>query len=453
MEPLHEHSQRRNSFRRSLNECGLSPDYLEQLEAKRKALDDSIHRFIASKEREYQAYEKELRHQARRSDERQQNAQPGVASTAAVDTALRSSKKVHDHTSEIDFGTHNGTADTQRQKEDFQGVFTPEYLAALNHPSLERTASAPASTEAPAGSLSPSTPMLRTNSDSATRPASLTQRMSSSGSSADGRLVSALKSSTETTRSTKRVSLAVGDAIVKPSDNVPIALRGSTSSHSRSRTPARQSLLDGTDNTVAIQDDQPARNTSISAAIQSLQEQGSASAASASDSKKTTPLPVQQDVGDMFDLEEDEVNATFQDLPDSSLEDYFDNDMANSTDLTASQQSLDGDGGERPSNDLVHSESLIFAEGAAATKQPPSPGFRRPSAAIDPVYTGRGYRTAENEAEESSFYGSSYNRDGKGSFTSSSLGESYMAKNAEKLMALRGQHQPDRQTSQAMPVR
>ncbi|QIX00322.1 hypothetical protein AMS68_005839 [Peltaster fructicola] len=367
MEPLHEHSQRRNSFRRSLNECGLSPEYLEQLEAKRKALDDSIHRFIASKEREYQAYEKELRHQARRSDERLHNAQTDTASTAIVDTVVRSnpSKKVHDHTSEIDFGVHNGLTDAQRQKEDFQGVFTPEYLAALDHPSLERTASAPASTEAPTGS--PNTPMLRTSSDSATRPARLTKRMSSSGSSADGRLVSALKSTTETTR--------------------------------------------------------------------------------------TPPPPVQQDVGDMFDLEEDEVNASYQDMPDSSLEDYFDNDMVNSTDRTASQQSLDMDRGEPPPDDLVHSEPLIFAEGAAATKQPASPGFRRPSAAMDPVYTGRGYRTAENEAEQSSFYGSSYSRDGKGSFTSSSLGESYMAKNAEKLMALRGQHETDRQASQAMQVR
>ena len=59
--------QRRVSFRRSLRESGLPEDYLEALDAKRRQLDDSIWKYIASKEREYKTYEKELKHRRRAS--------------------------------------------------------------------------------------------------------------------------------------------------------------------------------------------------------------------------------------------------------------------------------------------------------------------------------------------------------------------------------------------------
>lgn len=461
MEPLHEHTQRRNSFRRSLIESGLSPEYLEQLEAKRKALDDSIHRYIASKEREYQAFEKELRHQVKHSSGHvalQTKTDKDISAISAVDTLLRttSSRKIYEGTSEVDFGPEDGTGNLQSKKEDFPGVFTPKYLTALEHSISVQTASAPA---AGATNRHISMSVVRTNSDPAAQTSHperlpLSQRTSSSGSSIDGRLISALKSTSDVTRSRKRVSLAVGDSIVKPSDNVPVSLTvNSTSSHSRSRTPARQALLDISHSTSDDSTQSGDSKASISAAIQTLQEQGSASAASATDAKRAMISPVQRhDVGDMFDLEEEEMNATYEELPESSPEDYFANETADHMDQTDSR-GLDADTGEPPPDDIVHSEPLIFAEGAVATKQPASPGFRRPSAAIDPVYVGRGYTRAEDDAEESNFYGSSYNRDGKGSFTSSSLGESYMARNAEKLMALRAQHQQDRQTTHVMPVR
>ncbi|KAK3082496.1 hypothetical protein LTR53_020306, partial [Teratosphaeriaceae sp. CCFEE 6253] len=68
----------------------------------------------------------------------------------------------------------------------------------------------------------------------------LAKRTSSSGSSADGKLASAMKSPTQSLQrpKRKRVSLAVGDSIVAPSDNVPSALNNSSApSHSRVRSP------------------------------------------------------------------------------------------------------------------------------------------------------------------------------------------------------------------------
>ena len=66
-------------------------------------------------------------------------------------------------------------------------------------------------------------------------------RTTSSGSSADGRLPSVLKSPTHPTRPhRKRVSLAIGDSVVKPTDNVPSSVNSnnSTPSHSRTRSPS-----------------------------------------------------------------------------------------------------------------------------------------------------------------------------------------------------------------------
>ena len=75
---------------------------------------------------------------------------------------------------------------------------------------------------------------------------------------------------------------------------------------------------------------------------------------------------------------------------------------------------------------------------SSSSQQPTNPGFRRPSVAADPVFRGPDYAGVEMRAATEDIYGSSYNRPGsKGSFTSGSLGESYMAKHAEEMMRLR----------------
>lgn len=75
---------------------------------------------------------------------------------------------------------------------------------------------------------------------------------------------------------------------------------------------------------------------------------------------------------------------------------------------------------------------------AKTSQMPATPGFRRPSVIHDPVFRGAGYAAAETKAVEDETYGSSYIRPStKGSFTSGSLGESYMERNAEKMMKLR----------------
>jgi hypothetical protein len=68
-----------------------------------------------------------------------------------------------------------------------------------------------------------------------------------------------------------------------------------------------------------------------------------------------------------------------------------------------------------------------------------NPGFRRPSASIDPVYAGKDYARAEETAAKNEIYGSSYIRPPtKGSFSAGSLGESFMAQNAEGLRRGKG---------------
>ena len=47
---------RRSSFRKSLADAALPSNYLEELEEKRRQLDESIHKYIASKEREYKNF-------------------------------------------------------------------------------------------------------------------------------------------------------------------------------------------------------------------------------------------------------------------------------------------------------------------------------------------------------------------------------------------------------------
>lgn len=84
-----------------------------------------------------------------------------------------------------------------------------------------------------------------------------------------------------------------------------------------------------------------------------------------------------------------------------------------------------------------HAQHLEFRP--SSIQQPTSPGFRRPSATIDPIYTGANYERAEHNAITRDVYGSSYNR--PGSFTAGSLGESYMAQNAERRMRERHEAQ------------
>ncbi|EMC98894.1 hypothetical protein BAUCODRAFT_31167 [Baudoinia panamericana UAMH 10762] len=319
---------RRPSFRKTLrdNESMLPAEYLEKLEEKRRLLDESIHKYIASKEREYKQYEKDLRVQARSHGSAGSTGSVGSAAASApsrthavpIDGEASSSGSKGRTNSDSSASTVTGGSpfltgqqhgavgallasgsrqrvimeavedgdgeslvvkgltdrrpSSEREKE-LVGLFTPEYLPALDgkerkalreeRARLERAGSAPphvGPTTREDEQADPPEALPRAKSDTAVqatmkRPVHLqfAQRTSSSGSSADGKLTSAMKSPMQNPAKNKtrmkRVSLAVGDSIVAPADNVPIAFATTTSTPSHSRTRSPESMRERTSGT------------------------------------------------------------------------------------------------------------------------------------------------------------------------------------------------------------
>jgi hypothetical protein len=493
---------RRSSFRRSLAETSLPPEFLEELLEKRKQLDESIHKFIAAKERDYKHYERELRQQhklaqgqngpngisrRRLSPETAQVDAPAVARRVASPSSGASAVKPGRHSStdnadaveKIDrsalAGLRDRRASLERDK-DFVGVFTPAYLSAIDDAGrdLERISSAPSAVPTAQQLHVPGQPdsLERSNSDSVVqakpkRPSQLVlaHRNSSSGSSADGRLTSAMKSPSQRPKQ-KRVSLAVGDSIVAPSDSVPAPPTSSnTPSHSRQRSPLPgPSVYDPRHDTPTTI---PARSLSVEMSLLEAEQAAMANTASnlgnlairdQSDTGEAPasnsvmrPIPRSSDIdpdGDIFDLEaaEDELTrpqpAEFENALESD-EEYDDiAGRVNTTYIDGEPTRYDAETGIIP--EPLHGKdsavpSLDIGPGSAVSSQQPiRPGFRRPSVIDDPVYRGPSYATAEQDAVENEVYASSFNRpSSKGSFTVGSLGESYMAANAEEMLKLR----------------
>lgn len=272
-----EGAPRRLSSRRSLSETTLPQEYLDKLEEKRKQLDESIHKYIAAKEREYKHFQKEIKQQHKLS-QGQNGSQDTVRQRASSnetreveESTLQDGERISPFDALLNAekqgapdsiaenregspkaqyksaiaGLQDGRASAEREK-DFLGLFTPDYLTALDAkngpPPLQRSTSAPYIPTRQ--EVEPDTTSFsRANSDSSAqakpkRPPHLAfvERTSSSGSSADGKLASAMRSPTQRPKQ-KRVSLAVGNSIVAPSDSVPNALsHNTTSSHSRKRS-------------------------------------------------------------------------------------------------------------------------------------------------------------------------------------------------------------------------
>lgn len=507
-EAAREGSSRRLSSRKLLSETTLPQEYLDRLEEKRKQLDESIHKYIAAKEREYKNFQKELKQQYKLSQgqdgrqdvgrqrgspngvrEDEQSTQLQAQRVSALDALLLTAERQdagnslpesaedgpRSRNASAIAGLQDRKASVERDK-DFLGLFTPDYLPALNAkdaPPLQRTTSAPQTPNKEDGE--PITGSCeRANSDSLVqakpkRPyqLALAERTSSSGSSADGRLASALKSPTQRTKQ-KRVSLAVGDSIVAPSDNVPTTLNHhTTSSHSRKRSsvleheyplPIKRSVPGDEANESMDSASQPKVDTpkQVTAAT-SKQEQTDLLAPAVRKPSPTSnlrptsnPSKIDPD-GDLFDLQDED-----EDLPPSPIDsDDSDNVLEDEDDVLGRIEPAEpplsiptGSGEVRydsseglvpePKERTEDSAVPYLAFGATSAIAPTKPGFRRPSVIDDPVFVGADYKAAEEEAVENEVYGSSYNRpSSKGSFTPGSLGESYMAKHAEEMMKLR----------------
>lgn len=500
-----EHLARRASFRKSLAEAGLPQEYLDQLEQKRKQLDESIHKYIAAKERDYRQFEKELRSQhraqthtdavdaqqrRRASAEDAQQTADNKSALSAVDTLLRKGSRRDSDSNAVDGDDVSLPATaamaaaslndrrTSDDRKGFVGVFTPQFLPALETSederarTLARTASAPdmgnKDTKVAAQA------MQRANSDNgvpqahAKRPAhlQLSQRTSSSGSSVDGKLVSAMKSSSDQHRpKRKRVSLAVGDSIVAPSDNVPLMMTiSSIPSHSRKRTtppssqgssPSSGSPVQAAQQFVVTTDLGKPKTTNGSAVsgLKALHEQQTNAARPQQAPQAPPSIFPGDDIGEFWHMEEPDETET-EKFPSFNLDDEFEEDIGTdiagrvshtpSPKLVEPQTTTDEDDlytaevATEPEPEEENEHLEFRPESVNASQQPTNPGFRRPSVIRDPGYRGKDYTRAATTAEETGIYGSSYVRPmSKGSFTAGSLGESYMARHAEEMMRLR----------------
>ncbi|KAK0908872.1 hypothetical protein LTS16_022268 [Friedmanniomyces endolithicus] len=528
---------RRPSFRKTLreHEDSLPAEYLEALEQKRKQLDESIHKYIAAKEREYKQYEKELKQttkngagsqattaavpappsasangngvaaptKRRTSSESTQSAtSPFLAPQphGAVDTLLASGLRRQPVSPVMEEDSGGGGADrpgsanlkdrraSAEREKDFVGLFTPQFLPLIDHKderTPKRTESAPSNvqpssrTTVPVGAPS----LSKADSESAMyakykRPVhlQLAKRTSSSGSSADGKLASAMKSPQHSMQrpKRKRVSLAVGDSIVAPSDIVPVATKHSTTpSHSRTRSPETEREKVPIMNPGAIASHDFCETSS------EARRAAPAEPCSGERREYSSHFATEHDPdGDLFDLE-DESDHPMGDF-DSAIESEEDaapgitgrvahshapedrHEIPVPSPRTQSGEpfTYDPEAGlipEEPTSDTsptfkpdpnqpLHlgsrpsASAAFFSPSSNSSHQPtPSPGFQRPTAASDPVFRSRDYYAEYREAADEELYGSSFSRPAtKGSFTGGSLGESFMAKHAEEMMRTRG---------------
>lgn len=508
---------RRQSFRRSLADAELPDDDLERLEAKRKQLDDSIHKYIAAKEREYKSYERELiqKHKlgiaseaqrARRTSSESTHSQDLVdsprllgQSSSAVNALLSAGIRREQIGSPLAVtavadddgpgttlearqsvaGLTDRRASTDRDKE-FIGVFTPAFLPALDvkgsaladpqkaERERHRAESAPPLSSSHSQQITETEGPLRADSDTSVLQArqqgpiqlQLSGRTSSSGSSADGKLPSALKSPTNRPHK-KRVSLAVGDSIVAPSDNVPLTFnsQNNTPSHSRTRSPASPDRANGkaavtSDHTNGVTQAESStapfsplaratmtsQSKKVEQTVQDVPEEAVASSSSAPIVPGPSTSSPKMDVdGDLqFGLGGDEAlsDHALEESPLDSEDEVTGRVAPHGTSPSSGEVIYDSSedmipAGAEESDD--HAEHIEFRP--SSIQHASTPGFRRPSATMDPVYTGPNYARAEHSAVTNEVYGSSFIRpSSKGSFTAGSLGESFMAQNAERLM-------------------
>ncbi|KAK4985055.1 hypothetical protein LTR50_006223 [Elasticomyces elasticus] len=244
--------------------------YLEELERKRRQLDEQIHRFIASKEREYKTFQKHLQgqHKVKVNGERVAvSSSPALSSSPSAQVVparvgsprLRPSKTVEGvgEDGERSLKKASGKAVAVAEEDptapqyhegELLGIVTPAWVPLLESKAgrrpatLERTSSAPLASSTEAHRNDERAEVKRSDKETVQRSASdplvdrvptkrpsrlqLEHRTSSSGSNAsEGRsLTSALKSpkwrASHPGAERKRVSLAIGDMVVTPGAEV-----------------------------------------------------------------------------------------------------------------------------------------------------------------------------------------------------------------------------------------
>lgn len=440
--------------------------FMRELEEKRRQLDDQIHKYIASKEREFKLFERDLRNKYR-------NAQKRAEPTSATVNEGRTEQSGLDGEAEAT-GHDNNENDIRSPKDDglqeerpvrerdqeLLGLFTPAYLPLLEDKArdIDRPPSAPPTT-GPSDTVSLDQAgkalLQRANTDPVPskamkdRPAHLTleHRTSSSGSESSRPLISALRTSGAQARlpRRKRVSLVVGGSVVAPSEEIPPE---ATRSPGHSEQP---------------QESQPPHDTPTKEAGAAPTELGKLHAAALAPrpaptlqieriesssiltvtAEPRTPPPqspkkAEVDVFDDFDPASSfEMNEDLDDddrsMRNSSFHD--DDDEIPTQDRAPSPRQLEPRTTTSTTTSTARNPSITispFRASAAASLQPTSPGFLRPSVREDPQFLldenekvddGVGYEIGRPSPVRQN--------------TAGSLGESYMQRNAEQLMRRR----------------
>lgn len=458
---------RQASRRRSLEVvAGAQGDvdgFLKELDQKRRQLDDQIHKFIAQKEREFKLHERELRTRYRTptapSTQSPASASPSTSTGPPADTAdsgqdaQATKEKGHERESEL------------------LGLFTPAYLPLLESrpPGLDRSPSAPVLSD-PASS----TPILpdrqalqRANTDPAGDSNSpsyrraLGPRTPSSGSEQGRNLVSVLKSPSAGPRlsNKKRVSLIVGDAVVAPSDNIFSSAQKASdqgpdtdlaAEHIEVQAPTQSTPPETPE---PIPPRSPSLDTIESSVPQSFKNEpqlGGLSLGFASTPRgprmTNDPSPTKiNPSGDLelaspFSMDEEFDDMRSSDMYTTQIEDIdadLDSGLESESTLRAASPASPSDRDISPITDPPRLNIPIgsFGTSSSSSAQPISPGFSRPSVREDPqLDLGE---TPEELPAPGSLYGSFSRPSYSKQQSSGGLGESFMQRNAEKLMRRR----------------
>lgn len=502
--------QRRKSAESVAEANGDVTAFLKELEAKRKQLDEQIHKYIASKEREFKLYERELRNRYREAGLQQpapDHAQSTVGSAHADsvpgpsqgDGAVQSgnggteetdmNEHIEDISAVTEPGSTQGLKDTKdpkilRKKEtELLGLFTPAFLPLLEQRDRqnERAPSAPPRLDRVEMNLpgTPERPLLQKaqtdpTTGKAKRPARLMlgERMSSNSSDGNRTLVSALKSPSARSRmGKKRVSLVVGDEVVAPSD-IPAEDRRSPSDEEQSGALAhslgsvaeyRRPYLASAGMPVAPIPSKATKSPPASSPQPESPRGSTLDTITIPSPTKQTIIPVptfDDDLASPFEMDEELHSRETQPrryLQDDDGEDQLHGSQDEQEEGSeAGEEAAEEDDVGTPSPAMspeIRTEKATDIPIETPTKQeyalgsirssslssnhPTSPGFARPSVREDPKFLFE-----DEEPGPKSTAGVKYDSIPKSprsprQHAVGSIGESYMARNAESLMKKR----------------
>lgn len=468
--------------------------FLEELEVKRKQLDEQIQRYIKQKDRDFKIFERDLRTKYRSKPAKQKDAvvenseEPAYSPTATNDAKSTSKDVSEPNDRDNHVSSPNGKSSpdpkaVQKREAELLGLFTPDYLPLLGKESsnpTERSPSAPPqlgsldSREIPAPD-----PLLRAHSDSIVVAASplsperlrIENRSLSGGLEPIKPLVGVLRAPTGQARlPKKRVSLVVGDEIVIPSDDVPTSpppprvtslpeMSGNTlktqSSHADDTTnnvPLRANSfssgerIEGLSSRQFQNHDSPSQHPIMPiSALSSSLARTPAVAGEEDDLEMESPFAMDDDPAPR------EKNPWIEPMPrmvdheaetDSDFQDRAEQieDVQLGSSATPIQSPLSTTGTQRSPSSVLPTPSVSISRvrtSSSASLQPVSPGFSRPSVTEDPQFLFADQDDGTTpEIEDNKSYGS-FSQSGSYMDRQGSLGESFMMRNAAEMMRRR----------------